>query len=174
MNKITKLAIFDFDGTLFNTQTPDEGKKIWKEKTNTDWPHIGWWSKKESLDSKVFNHDPIEAVINEYKKMFGSKHTYLVMLTGRRTILSKEVENILNENGLSFDEYRYNYGGDTLSNKIEQINELLSKNKDIDEVVLFDDRIDHVKSFNKFLNDKTELTNVETYHICENGLISLI
>ena len=37
-----RLISFDFDDTLFHTPKPEEGEKIWKEKTGTDWPYSGW------------------------------------------------------------------------------------------------------------------------------------
>ena len=50
-----KLISFDFDDTLVKTPLPEEGKIVWKEKTGTDWPHRGWWSKPESLDMEIFD-----------------------------------------------------------------------------------------------------------------------
>ena len=49
-----RLICFDFDDTLFHTPLPEEGKKIWKEKTGQEWPHIGWWGKPESIDNEIF------------------------------------------------------------------------------------------------------------------------
>jgi FMN phosphatase YigB (HAD superfamily) len=101
---ITKISIFDFDGTLINTATPDTGKDTWKDKTGQDWPYIGWWSKKESLDSNVFDNNPISSVIDAYKVESNNPNTLLVMMTGRISKLSNEVESILLSNGLKFDE----------------------------------------------------------------------
>ena len=64
--KIKKLISFDFDDTLFHTPLPEEGKKIWKQKTGKDWPHSrGWWSKPESLDTEIFD---IPINLNIYEK----------------------------------------------------------------------------------------------------------
>ena len=47
-----------------------------------------------------------------------------------------------------FDEYRYNYGGETLKNKIEQLTEILIKNNVIVETLnMFEDRYEHIISF---------------------------
>ena len=61
-SKITKIEIYDFDGTLVDTQLPDTGKPIWKEKTGEDWPYKGWWGRVESLDMDVFEQKPVPSV----------------------------------------------------------------------------------------------------------------
>jgi phosphoserine phosphatase len=40
MGKITKLAVFDFDGTLVDTPLPENGRKEYKAKTGQDWPFL--------------------------------------------------------------------------------------------------------------------------------------
>ena len=47
-DNITKIAIFDFDGTLMDTPHPDAGKKEWEEKTGNDYPHIEDGGVKEN------------------------------------------------------------------------------------------------------------------------------
>jgi len=39
MKNITKLAVFDFDGTLIMTPLPDTGRQQYREKTGKEWPH---------------------------------------------------------------------------------------------------------------------------------------
>ena len=41
----TKVAFFDFDGTLMNSPTPENGKIIYKEKTGVNYPYEGWWGR---------------------------------------------------------------------------------------------------------------------------------
>jgi hypothetical protein len=62
--------------------------------------------------------------------------TLMVMLTGRRIVLSTHVEKILEKYELEFDEYHYNTGGPTEVSKINTITELLLKFTDIDEILL--------------------------------------
>ena len=62
------LVIFDFDQTLMDTLGKEEGLKIWKEKTGQDYPHKGWWGRKESLDLDVFDIEPNEDVLTDYYK----------------------------------------------------------------------------------------------------------
>jgi|AntRauMFilla1563_2_1112583.scaffolds.fasta_scaffold00263_8 hypothetical protein len=159
------LNIFDFDSTLVDTQIPETGKAIWLEKTGKKWPHIGWWSKPESLDCEVFEQPVIEAVIEEYKSLSSKPNSHNIMLTGRRTKLHKEVEAILEKHKLVFDEYRYNYGGDTLTNKIEQIADVLSKNKPIDHVNMFEDRIEHIVTFKQYFESMVGNGFIKSFQI---------
>jgi hypothetical protein len=144
---ITKISIFDFDGTLINTATPETGKITWKEKTGQDWPYIGWWSKKESLDSNVFDNNPISSVIDAYKVESNNPNTLLVMMTGRISKLSNEVEGILSSNGLKFDEYLYNNVSDTLKFKLGKLDKFLLDYPDLESILMYDDREEHVIEF---------------------------
>ena len=166
--KKTILNIFDFDGTLVDTQVPETGKAIWKEKTGNDWPHKGWWGRVESLDNEIFDQTPIKSTVTEYKRLVADESGHTVMLTGRRKKLAKEVEIILADNNLVFDEYRYNYGGDTLSNKIEQIGNMLINMKDIKEINMFEDRVEHIGVFKQYfegLVDKGRINLFRLYQV---------
>lgn len=179
MSKIkkTSLNIFDFDGTLVRTQVPETGKPLWKEKTGNEWPHVGWWGRKESLDNEIFEQPVIEATIAEYKRLIVDENGHTIMLTGRRKKLAKEVEIILAANDLTFAEYRYNYGGDTISNKIEQIGNILKEMKDIEEINIFEDRIEHIGIFKQYfegLFDKNRLKMFRIYQVNEDGTLKLV
>ena len=145
--EITRFAVFDFDGTLIDTPLPEDGKKIWKEKTGTDWPNAGWWSKPESLDMKVFDMPVIPSVIEAYKQERSNPNTLVVMMTGRIKRLSVQVETILDSKGLTFDKYVYNMGGSTLHSKITSMDEILKEYPTIKSVQMFDDRVEHIDSF---------------------------
>lgn len=165
---ITKLSVFDFDGTTVDTGMPDTHKIIYKEKTGQEWPHRGWWGRPESLDMDVFDFKAIPEVKSAYAIERQRPNTMVISLTGRRPKLSNEVEAILNANGYSFDKYLYNYGKDTLSNKIEQLNNLLSEIPSIVDVELFDDRTEHIPTFQNWgqsLVDSGRLNNFKINHI---------
>ena len=175
--KKTVLNIFDFDGTLVNTQVPETGKTIWEEKTGNKWPHVGWWGRAESLDNDIFEQPVIETTVLEYKRLYSLDNSHTIMLTGRRKKLSKEVENILITNNLVFDEYRYNYGGDTISNKIEQIGDMLGYLKDVIEINIFEDRIEHIGIFKQFfegLCERGRLNSFTIYQVNEDGSHTLL
>ena len=148
---ITNLTIFDFDGTLIDTELPETGKGIWKEKTGREWPHIGWWSKPESLSLEHFANKPFNSVIEVYKQEKMKDDTMVVMLTGRCQSLSKYVRAILDHQNIEFDMYLYNYGGSTFQNKITQISEVLSNNPNINDLRMFDDK--HIPQFQTFGNE---------------------
>lgn len=165
--KITQLAIFDFDGTTMDTLYPEIGKPVYKEKTGQDWSWKGWWGRKESLDMNVFDFKPIQSVKNDYNKVAGDNTILKVSLTGRRPNLSNEVKAILDANGYKMDKYLYNYGDDTLSNKIEQIGHLLDEFKNIQHITMWDDRVEHAPHFKKFLKGLVEAGRIKTYDFVE-------
>lgn len=146
-DKITRISIFDFDGTLIDTPTPDRGHKEYKDKTGQEWPYNGWWGKPESLDMEIFDMKPIPSVIGAYKKEKATPNTFVVLLTGRIPRLSTQVKKILDVNGLTFDAYYYNNISNTLDFKINVMGELLQQFPDVKSMVLFDDRDEHIPSF---------------------------
>jgi hypothetical protein len=161
----TKLSVFDFDGTTVDTGTPETHKPIWKEKTGTDWPHVGWWGRKESLDMSVFDFKAKPEVKSDYMKERSNPDTMVISLTGRRPKLGNEVKAILDANGYNFDAYLYNYGADTLSNKLEQLGKILSEMSSIVSVELWDDRVDHFKTFQQWGKGLVDSGRLEHFHL---------
>lgn len=163
--KITKIAIFDFDGTLVDTELPITGKQKYLEKTGKEWPHQGWWGKAESLDTEIFETPLVEMVKEAYDKIKLEDETLMVMLTGRMIKLQVHVEKILEEHGLEFDEYHYNKGGATEVAKMKTIDMLLDKFPDVNEIVLFDDRLEHIPIFSEFLEEKSKSERIKSFTI---------
>ncbi len=162
MKKITKLAIFDFDGTLISTPLPDEAKKIWLEKKGTPWPHEGYWGRHESLDMEVFEMPSVEMVIKDYEEQMAAEDTAVILLTGRMVKLTDHVMAILEAKSLKFDEYHLNRGGATDMAKIKTMEKLLEKYTDVTSMTLWDDRESHIPIFQTFgdsLVSKGRLTN---------------
>lgn len=145
--KVNTIAIFDFDQTLMSSPTPENGKIIYKEKTGKDWPHIGWWSKPESLDDTIFDINLIPETKSYYELNNADKNTLMVMMTGRIPKLSQYVENLLNKNGLKFDMYLYNDGTNTLNFKINSLNKLVSSYPSVKKINMYDDREEHITPF---------------------------
>ena len=144
---ITRIAVFDFDGTLVNSPLPEEGKVEYEEKTGQKWPYSGWWGRAESLDTNIFDISPIPSVQSAYRNERKNPNTLVVMLTGRIKKLSGQVEDILSTNGFRFDGYYYNDGGSTLTYKINTLSKLLSEYPNVKSIALWDDRIEHVDAF---------------------------
>lgn len=163
--KITKIAVLDFDGTLVSTELPITGKQKYLEKTGKAWPHIGWWSKSESLDTDIFEAPLVEMVKEAYDKLKLEDETLMVMLTGRQIKLSTHVEKILEEHGLEFDEYHYNKGGATEVAKMKTMDMLLDKFPDVNEIVLWDDRILHLPIFTEFLENKRKIGRLKKFTV---------
>lgn len=147
----SKLSVFDFDATLIATPEPnEESKKQWADYHGKEWPFLGWWGRKESLDTDVWDMEPNPEVLESYKKEMSDPETMVVLLTGRLEKLRPEVEGILNKHGLTFDKVLLNKGKRTILDKVEQMNDILSDNPDINEVELWDDRESHIPKFEEW------------------------
>lgn len=147
---VTKIKVFDFDGTLVDSPLPDKGKEIYQQKTGKLWPHTGWWSKPESLDMGVFDIPAIQSVIKSYNVEKGKPDTLMVMMTGRLPKLSNEVEAILRHKGLIFDKHIYNMGGATVDSKIKSLDKLLIEYPKVVDIELWDDRDLHIPIFQAY------------------------
>lgn len=165
MKKITKLSIFDFDGTLVRSPLPEFGKDIYKEKTGKDWPYVGWFSKHESLDLEVFEIPTLQDVISDYEKEIADESCAVVMLTGRILKLSSHVKVVLDAKGLKFDEYHYNMGGATEHSKMKSMGKLLEKYKEVTEIELWDDRLPHIPLFEAWGAKQIEEGRLKSFKI---------
>lgn len=150
IENITKISIFDFDGTLMRTPHPEEGKKKWENFYNKDYPHIGWWSKPESLDDAVFNIDTIETTINDYKKEMETPNTLVIMLTGRLSHQHDQIMELLKFHGIVFTEYHYKESGDTLNSKLNSIIKLLNRFPQVNHIEMWEDREPHSIAFEEW------------------------
>ena len=156
MENKTKLKIWDFDGTLCDTPLPEVGKPIWEEATGKEWPHIGWWSKVESLDLEIFEHPTLPSVMKDFDKFKDSEECMNVMLTGRRANkkngpdLEGAVKAILDSHGLKFDKYFHNNGGETGENKMWRMEKLLGQYPNLESIEMWDDRDEHIPRFQEW------------------------
>ena len=80
---ITKLFVFDFDGTLANSPGPMEGRKMYEQVSGRKWPHKGWLGWPESLSP------PIRILpgpaLAEFHNHIDRANSYTIILTGRVT-----------------------------------------------------------------------------------------
>ena len=153
IENITKISIFDFDGTLMKTPHPEEGKKEWENFYNKDYPHIGWWSKPESLDDAVFNIEPIESTVSSYIKEKENPNTLVIMLTGRLPHQNDQIVELLSLHNIFFDEYHYKETGDTLSSKLNTIITLLNRYPNVSSIEMWEDREPHAIAFKEWGRD---------------------
>lgn len=164
-NQITRIAVFDFDGTLIDTPTHERGHKEYKAKTGNEWPHKGWWGRPDSLDMDIFDMKPIPSVIAAYRKEKATPNTLVIMLTGRIPKLSGEVKKILDANGLTFDGYFYNNLGSTLEYKIGIMDELMKEYPNVKSMILFDDRDEHIGPFKHFGNELLKTNRLISFDV---------
>jgi hypothetical protein len=150
-HKINKLISFDFDDTLFHSPLPDEGKVIWKEKTGTEWPYRGWWSKPESLDTEIFDIPLNEMIYKRYDEAISDPDNYVILATGRIAPLKNEVYKLLDEHGLEFDEIHLNPGTDTFEFKSNLFAKLIYELQP-KEFIMYDDRQEHLVRFVAWAN----------------------
>jgi len=145
---ITRLAFYDYDGCLFDSPTPEEGKRVWKEKTGEDWPHKGWWYQADSLNPEIFDLVPYSNVVNNVNKDNADPNTYTVLLTGRMVSMGDDIINILNSHGIHFDDYNFAKKPEEL--KVERIKGYLGKFPAVNDVVVYDDRDKELVKYKEF------------------------
>jgi hypothetical protein len=163
--KITKLSIFDFDGTLIDTPLPEFGKKHYEEKTGIAWPYRGWWGRELTLDMDIFEMPVVPQVIDAYNKEVTNDSACVVMLTGRMEIMRPHVIKILDSHDLKFDEYHFNKFGATEVAKVRTMTKLLEKYPDVAQIELWDDRVEHIPIFEAFFLKLVEEGRLISYNI---------
>lgn len=131
-----RLVIFDFDGTLIDSPEPEQGKLIWGEKMGQPYPHKGWWGRKESLDTNVFDIKPLPNMHAQLRKEQSTPDTDVIILTSRMEKLRQEVENVLDLNNIVVDDVILKKGNE---DKGDVILKIVRYNPDISEIVVYDD-----------------------------------
>jgi len=154
--KYKRLISFDFDDTLCHTPKPEEGEKIWKEKTGLDWPYNGWWGRPESIDPEIFYVPLNQWVYAKYLKAVADPDNYVILATGRlkkKEGMLANVMSILNQHNLSFDEVHLNWGGDTYNFKTKLFEEKIEE-FGVKEFVMYDDRHEHLIKFEEWASEQ--------------------
>jgi len=131
-----RLAIYDFDGTLIDSPEKEEGMARWTEVKGEPYPHKGWWGRRESLDTDVFDIKPFPNVLGKLKADMADPNTATIILTSRMEKLRPQLENILRLNGISVDELITKRGNEDKGDVILRIDKY---NQDLEEIVVYDD-----------------------------------
>lgn len=131
-----RLSVYDFDGTLINTFSPEEGKPMWEKYYGKKFEHKGWWGRPESLDTEVFDIKPFPNVLAKLQEDMADPNTTTIILTSRMEKLRSQLENILKLNGIKVDELITKNGADDKGDVILKIERY---NKDLKEIVVYDD-----------------------------------
>lgn len=165
MKEITKITVFDFDGTLVHTPLPEIGKQHYEKKHGTPWPHSGWWGRHESLDIETFDMPLVVDVIEAHKRHREDPNTLVVLLTGRMAKLEPYVKIVLDTHKLEFDEYRFNTGGSTEVAKVKAMEDLLDRYPSVIDLELFDDRLEHIPIFEVWGKSLVDSGRLNKFHI---------
>jgi len=165
-----KLVIYDFDGTLFHSPEPEEGKKLYKELTGNDWPYKGWWGRVETLSPPLVPDVPgpewyFTRTVDKCKEDLANPDATVVLMTGRPNHFRRRVESILNLAGLNMHGYFFSgqpgsQGSSTFEVKWNFINGLLNVHHK--SLELHDDRPDQIEKFKQFAASlKEKFPNLE-------------
>ena len=148
-SKITKLCVFDFDGTLFKSPEKPDGEGN------------SWWLFAKSLDEPAAPHVPgkeygYNKTVNEALKSINDPSTYCIILTGRsERFLDKRINELLLQRNLLFDEVGLNDSGEESENfKIARINEILKSLPKIQKLEMWEDQKDLADKYSEEYGDK--------------------
>ena len=148
-NSIKRLIAFDFDGTLFQTFEPQEGKPMWEKHYGKPYPYMGWWGRPESLDLNVFDIVPFQSVKHQLDKEITTEDTYVIILTSRMEKLRPEVQAVLDKNDITVDKLDMKRAeGD----KGKKILRYIQEFPDLVEISVFDDRDSDIQSYENIRN----------------------
>lgn len=161
---IARIAIFDFDGTLF--RSPHK----------PDWyPHVkGWFSEHGSLNPPCVPEDPgpewwVGSTVTAARRAGSDPETYCVLASGRLgDKFQRRVQSLVARAGLRFDEVRLNGEGSTLGFKIRTIDDLVERFPEVTRVDMWEDRTEHVGEFRKHLASKG--VEFEVHHVREAAM----
>ena len=105
----TTLFVFDFDGTLFLTPGPGEGKRQYEAMSGSKWERAGWLQHPESLQApmKVFPGPALPA-FRLHKNVAGSRS---VVLTARHIATGNAVRAVCQQGGVQPDAFIFNRTG---------------------------------------------------------------
>ncbi len=136
------LAFFDFDGTLFLSPEPPQGEDP-----------AQWWTSSKSLYPPFVPDKPGRgwwnvSVVEKAKEAFENPDVISVLVTGRRKAgFSLRIKELLAQAGIKFHHIYMSSGGPTEEYKIKAINELLREYPTIRGVSIWEDRMQHLRSF---------------------------
>lgn len=177
--KQSRAVIYDFDGTLFNSPTREQGELSYFETTGKNFPFPGWWGRLESLIPPVIPEKPgeewlIQRTISAYRNDCLDNNTRCVLMTGRPYKNRKRIIEICDHHNLKFQSYYFRgqpgqIGRDTLQIKSNIIlNEIL--HNDLEILEIWEDRPEHISGFFDF--SKRIIKNTSLKKIIIHDVIS--
>lgn len=165
-----KLAIYDFDGTLFKSPEQDEGIKRYESLTGKPWPFKGWWGKLETLLPPLVPQKPSgewfhKNVVSSQRIDASDPSTTTIMMTGRHIGFKNRILEILENYNIKFDDTYFagqpgSVGSSTFEIKSNNIRKLVQGQK-FNILEIYEDRIDHVHDFENFSKKLIESNLIE-------------
>lgn len=140
-SKIERIAIFDFDGTIF--ASPDSKPDWWTEK--------GLWGNLASLSPPYIPELPGDEwysaeIVSKAKQCINDPSTFACLLTGRIPAFKNRIEELLNHKGIHFHENYFTSGMATLPYKLSIIEKLAQRFPGA-KIEMWDDRDEHKGHF---------------------------
>lgn len=180
-NNPTRIHVYDFDGTLVYSPTPDrlidgvpaiEHYDRWlADNGMPKRKFIGWWGRKETLLPPIFGTwidgklapppEDLNVELADIVRDHGQdEESLLLLMTGRHVKMTHTYDGvkqhvcrtILDAYGLKFDRYHYSIGQSTIKYKIEVIQLYLEEFPGIRYIEIWEDRAPHISEFWNFIN----------------------
>lgn len=152
----SRVVIYDFDGTLFNSPDREAGELAYLEATGNTFPFPGWWGRLESLMPPVIPEKPgeewlVKETIAAYREDAKDQNSELILMTGRPFKNRHRVLEICGCFDLNFHAHYFRgqpgqKGRDTLEIKANFIQEDLI-HPELEILEIWEDRPEHVSEF---------------------------
>lgn len=84
-----RLVVYDFDGTIANV--PERPKS---------WEGSDWWGHPDSLSAPHYQGTVNQEVVDAFRQDQSDPETHVILLTGRRGVISPQVRQVLKSQGL--------------------------------------------------------------------------
>ena len=124
-----KLALFDFDNTLFKTPYDEDSD---------------YMDKPASLSIRKWKFEPILETIKKFKECKKEKNTKVILLTNRIDSVHPQLKSLLEEYGLVFDDYKMIVGVDGDRSKGKRVKDLILSNC-VGSIEYWEDKDKHIE-----------------------------
>ena len=124
-----KLALFDFDNTLFKTPYDEDPD---------------YMDKPASLSIRKWKFEPILETIKKFKECKKEKNTKVILLTNRIDSVHPQLKSLLEEYGLIFDDYKMIVGVDGDRSKGKRVKDLILNNS-VSSIEYWEDKDKHIE-----------------------------
>ena len=174
---IKRLAIYDFDSTLFNSPLPNN--RLWtKSFIGTIISDCQWFLDSRTLIPPYVPETPGSEwwnleILNSAHTNLARTDTLTILLTGRQRLLfESRIKSLCQQQQLNFDFFFLKENSNsnetrihnsTIDFKIDVINCLLQKFQCVKELELFDDRASHVNIFEENFKTRSTIGQITSY-----------